>query len=162
MQQIDIKILDKRLGTEFPLPTYSTPGSAGIDLRAMLEEDKITVYPGETILIPTGIALNINNPTLMAVLAPRSGLGHKHGVVLGNLIGIIDSDYQNQIFVSLWNRLPVSTNPMVNIANSFDVAVGDRIAQMLFVPVVQVEFNIVEDFEASQRGLGGFGHTGVK
>ncbi len=149
MQNIQLKILDPRLGGEIPLPEYATHGSAGLDLRACLEST-LTLKPGETQLIPTGLAIHIGDPTLAAVLLPRSGLGHKHGIVLGNLVGLIDSDYQGQVFVSLWNRSQAA----------FEIAVGDRIAQMVFVPVAQVHFDIVEEFTESQRGAGGFGHTG--
>jgi deoxyuridine 5'-triphosphate nucleotidohydrolase len=150
-RKVELKILDKRLGAEFPLPTYATGGSAGLDLRACLDEH-LHVAPGETHLIPTGFAIHIGESGLAAVLLPRSGLGHKHGIVLGNLVGLIDSDYQGQIFVSVWNR---SDDP-------FTVEPGDRIAQMVFVPVVQADFHVVEDFEQSQRGAGGFGHSGKK
>lgn len=149
MQKIELKILDQRLGHEFPLPHYATDGSAGMDLRAMLDEP-LEIKPGESHLIPTGIAIHIGDPGMASVLLPRSGLGHKKGIVLGNLVGLIDSDYQGQIFVSCWNR---SNEP-------FTVQVGERIAQMVFIPVLQAEFDIVEEFESSQRGEGGFGHTG--
>lgn len=149
MQKIELKVLDQRLGHEFPLPHYATDGSAGMDMRAMLEEP-LEIQPGETHLIPTGIAIHIADPGLASVLLPRSGLGHKKGIVLGNLVGLIDSDYQGQIFVSCWNRG----------SESFTVQVGERIAQMVFIPVVQAEFDIVEEFEGSHRGEGGFGHTG--
>ncbi|MEN9681727.1 MAG: hypothetical protein RLZZ627_1620 [Pseudomonadota bacterium] len=149
MQNIQLKLLDPRLGREIPLPEYATEGSAGLDLRACLET-KLTLQPGETQLIPTGLAIHIGDPSLAAVLLPRSGLGHKHGIVLGNLVGLIDSDYQGQVFVSLWNRSQTA----------FEIAVGDRIAQMVFVPVAQVHFEIVDEFTESQRGAGGFGHTG--
>jgi dUTP pyrophosphatase len=149
MQNIQLKILDARLGQAIPLPEYATDGSAGLDLRACLEAP-ISLQPGETQLIPTGLAIHIGDPSLAAVLLPRSGLGHKHGIVLGNLVGLIDSDYQGQVFVSVWNR---STT-------AFDIAIGDRIAQMVFVPVAQVHFEIVDEFTESQRGAGGFGHTG--
>lgn len=149
MQKVQLKILDERLGREIPLPHYATLGSAGLDLRACLTEP-ITLPPGGTELIPTGLAVHIEDPGLAAVILPRSGLGHKHGVVLGNLVGLIDSDYQGQVLVSVWNR---GDRP-------FDVAVGERIAQMVFVPVVQVEFEQVENFEPSDRAEGGFGHTG--
>ena len=148
-KKIQLKILDPRLGNEFPLPAYATDGSAGVDLRACTDEP-ITLNPGETKLIPTGMAVHIADPSLAATLLPRSGLGHKHGVVLGNLVGLIDSDYQGQVFASMWNR---GDTP-------FDIAPGDRICQMVFVPVVQVDFDIVEEFDQSQRGDGGFGHTG--
>jgi dUTP pyrophosphatase len=149
MQNIQLKILDPRLGQAIPLPGYATDGSAGLDLRACLESH-ITIQPGETQLIPTGLAIHIGDPSLAAVLLPRSGLGHKHGIVLGNLVGLIDSDYQGQVFVSVWNRSQTA----------FDIAVGDRIAQMVFVPIAQVHFEIVDEFTESQRGAGGFGHTG--
>lgn len=149
MKKIQIKILDPRIGTAFPLPAYATGGSAGVDLRACLDED-LQLEPGETRLIPTGIAVHIGDPGLAAVLLPRSGLGHKHGIVLGNLVGLIDSDYQGQVFVSCWNRG----------GTAFTVSVGERIAQMVFVPVVQAEWEIVSDFEESLRGGGGFGHSG--
>lgn len=146
---IDVKILDARIGTDFPLPNYATPGSAGLDLRACLEQS-LTIAPGETHLIPTGLAIHIGDPSLAAVILPRSGLGHKHGIVLGNLVGLIDSDYQGQLMVSVWNRGQ----------DSFTIEIGDRIAQLVFVPVVQAQFNIVEDFDTSERGEGGFGHSG--
>ena len=149
MQKIELKILDQRLGHEFPLPHYATDGSAGMDMRAMLEEP-LEIGPGETHLIPTGVAIHIGDPSLAAVLLPRSGLGHKRGIVLGNLVGLIDSDYQGQVFVSCWNRG----------SETFTVQVGERIAQMVFIPVVQAEFDIVDEFHGSQRGEGGFGHTG--
>jgi len=149
VQVIKLKILDARLGDEFPLPEYATEGSAGVDLRACLDE-AVTVSPGDTVLIPTGMAIHIGDPSLAAVLLPRSGLGHKHGIVLGNLVGLIDSDYQGQVFVSCWNR---GSEPFV-------VQPGERIAQMVLVPVVQARFEVVEDFEESQRGAGGFGHSG--
>ncbi|AUH50403.1 dUTP diphosphatase [Chromobacterium sp. ATCC 53434] len=144
---IDIKIIDARLRDN--LPAYATSGSAGLDLRAATD-DTMTIEPGETKLIPTGIAIHLDDPSLAAMLLPRSGLGHKHGIVLGNLVGLIDSDYQGQMFVSVWNRgqQPFSLEPM------------ERIAQMVIVPVVQVGFNIVDDFSASDRGAGGFGSTG--
>jgi len=148
-RKVELKILDRRLGTEFPLPAYATDGSAGLDLRACVDEH-IHVAPGETHLIPTGFAMHIADSHLAAVLLPRSGLGHKHGIVLGNLVGLIDSDYQGQVFVSVWNR---GNEP-------FTVEPGDRIAQMVFVPVVQAEFSVVDEFEASNRGAGGFGHSG--
>jgi len=149
MQKIQFKILDPRLGKSIELPDYATGGSAGMDLRACLDENLI-LHPGETILVPTGIAIHIDDPALAAMILPRSGLGHKHGIVLGNLVGLIDSDYQGQIFVSCWNRGDMP----------FEIVVGERIAQMLFVPVVQVGFEQVTDFTASERGSGGFGHTG--
>ena len=149
MHNVQLKILDDRLGKEIPLPEYATPGSAGLDLRACLDQP-LTLQPGETHLIPTGLAIHIDDGHLAAVLLPRSGLGHKHGIVLGNLVGLIDSDYQGQVFVSCWNR---GREP-------FEIGVGDRIAQMVFVPVVQVQFERVEAFTESQRAHGGFGHTG--
>ncbi|MGB5623021.1 MAG: dUTP diphosphatase [Gammaproteobacteria bacterium] len=149
MQVIQLKILDPRLGTEFPLPDYATEGSAGVDLRACLDT-AITVEPGATTLIPSGMAIHIGDPSLAAVLLPRSGLGHKHGIVLGNLVGLIDSDYQGQVFVSCWNRG----------ATAFTIEPGERIAQMVLVPVIQAHFEVVEDFEISDRGAGGFGHSG--
>lgn len=151
MKQIDLKILDKRIGTEFPLPTYATTGSAGLDLRALIDAP-LTVETGQTVLIPTGISVYIADPNLAAVILPRSGLGHKNGIVLGNLVGLIDSDYQGPLMVSLWNR---SDKP-------FTVEIGDRIAQLVFVPVVQAQFNIVEEFTQTDRGEGGFGHSGKK
>lgn len=149
MKKIQLKILDARLANDIALPTYATPGSAGLDLRACLDQ-ALELKPGETVLVPTGLAIHINDPSLAAVLLPRSGLGHKHGVVLGNLVGLIDSDYQGQVFVSVWNRGH----------QDFTINVGERIAQMVFVPVVQVEFECVGEFDDSVRGVGGFGHTG--
>ena len=149
MKKIDVKILDSRIGNEFPLPTYATEGSAGLDLRALIDES-FEIQPGETKLSPTGLSIYIADPNLAAVILPRSGLGHKHGIVLGNLVGLIDSDYQGALMVSMWNR---GNEP-------FKIEVGDRIAQLVFVPVVQAEFNIVEDFQQTERGEGGFGHSG--
>lgn len=149
MKKIDLKILDPRVGNEFPLPAYATEGSAGLDLRACLNE-ALTVEPGQTHLVPTGLAVHIADPSLAATILPRSGLGHKHGIVLGNLVGLIDSDYQGQLIVSVWNRGH----------STFTIEPGDRIAQLVFVPVVQADFNIVSDFDASDRGEGGFGHSG--
>lgn len=149
MKKIQLKILDNRLGKEIAFPEYTTSGSAGLDLRACLDEP-VVLHPGDTFLVPTGLAIHINDPQLAAVLLPRSGLGHKYGLVLGNLVGLIDSDYQGQVFVSMWNRG----------RESFTINVGDRIAQMVFVPIVQVQFECVDDFSQSQRGEGGFGHTG--
>lgn len=149
MKKIDLKILDPRVGNEFPLPAYATEGSAGLDLRACLNE-ALTVEPGQTHLIPTGLAVHIADPSLAATILPRSGLGHKHGIVLGNLVGLIDSDYQGQLMVSVWNRGH----------STFTIEPGDRIAQLVFVPVVQADFNIVSDFDASDRGEGCFGHSG--
>lgn len=149
MHAIQAKILDPRLGSEYPLPDYATPGSAGLDLRAMLQVPA-TLQPGETLLIPTGLAIHIADPGLAAMILPRSGLGHKHGIVLGNLVGLIDSDYQGELMVSCWNRGQ----------NSFTIAPGERIAQLVLVPVVQGRLEVVSDFTASKRGSGGFGHTG--
>lgn len=149
MHQIDVKLLDPRIGNEFPLPHYATPGSAGMDLRACVD-DATELHPGETLLIPTGIAIHISDPSLAATILPRSGLGHKHGIVLGNLVGLIDSDYQGQIFVSCWNRGDTT----------FVIEPGERIAQLVIIPVVQAAFNVVTDFPQSDRGEGGFGHTG--
>jgi len=149
MHAIQAKVLDPRLGSEYPLPDYATPGSAGLDLRAMLQETTI-LQPGETLLIPTGLAIYIEDPGLAAIILPRSGLGHKHGIVLGNLVGLIDSDYQGELMVSCWNRG----------LTSFTIEPGERLAQLVLVPVVQAQLQLVDDFTASQRGSGGFGHTG--
>ena len=149
MQVIELKILDERLGREFPLPDYATAGSAGVDLRACVPA-ALTLEPGQTELIPSGMAIHIGDPSLAAVLLPRSGLGHKHGIVLGNLVGLIDSDYQGQVFVSCWNR---GDTP-------FTIEPGERLAQMVLVPVVQARFEVVESFESSSRGAGGFGQSG--
>lgn len=149
MHKIKLKILDPRIGNEFPLPHYATHGAAGMDLRACMDA-VLEIHPGESHLIPTGLAIHIDDPSLAAVLLPRSGLGHKHGIVLGNLVGLIDSDYQGQVFVSCWNRG----------SQSFRIEPGERIAQMVFVPVVQAAFEIVDDFAESARGEGGFGHSG--
>ncbi len=148
---IELKILDSRIGSEFPLPAYATPGSAGMDLRAMIDTT-MTIAPGETQLIPTGIAIHVADPGLAAVILPRSGLGHKHGIVLGNLVGLIDSDYQGPLMVSCWNR---SDTPFI-------LDIGDRLAQLVFVPVVQAQFKLVDEFDSSDRGEGGFGHSGTK
>ena len=150
MRSIELKILDPRVGDSIPLPHYATDGSAGLDMRACIDEPQ-TVDPGETVLVPTGLAMHISDASLAAVLLPRSGLGHKHGLVLGNLTGLIDSDYQGQVFISCWNRG----------SKSYEIQPGERIAQMVFVPVEQVEFRIVEEFDDSQRGAGGFGHSGT-
>jgi dUTP pyrophosphatase len=149
VQVIKLKILDPRLGRDFPLPEYATAGSAGLDLRACVD-GPLELAPGQTELVPTGMAIHLDDPGLAAVLLPRSGLGHKHGIVLGNLVGLIDSDYQGQVFVSSWNR---GTAP-------FTIQPGERIAQMVIVPVVRARFEVVEDFDASARGAGGFGHSG--
>ena len=149
MHKIEVKILDDRIGKEIPLPDYATAGSAGMDLRACVD-GALTLVPGQCELIPTGMAIHIADPGLAAMLLPRSGLGHKHGIVLGNLVGLIDSDYQGQLFVSLWNR---GQEPFV-------VKEGERIAQMVIVPVVRADFEIVDEFDATSRGEGGFGHTG--
>lgn len=149
MKSIQLKILDSRIGSDFPLPEYATAGSAGVDMRACINAP-ITLAPGETHLIPTGIALHIKDPGLAAVLLPRSGLGHRNGIVLGNLVGLIDSDYQGQVFISCWNRGK----------ESFTIQPGERVAQMVFVPVVRAEFETVVSFQESDRGEGGFGHSG--
>ncbi len=151
MKNIQIKLIDPRLGNEFPLPEYATPGSAGVDICACLDES-FCLQQNATVLIPSGFALHIGDTGLAAMLLPRSGLGHKHGIVLGNLTGLIDSDYQGQVFVSCWNRSE----------QDFEIKPGDRVAQMVFVPIVRASFEIVEEFEQSQRGAGGFGHTGLR
>ena len=148
-RRIELKILNSRVGNELPLPKHATAGSAGLDLRACLDAP-LELAPGETKLIPTGIAIHIADPQLAAVIIPRSGLGHKHGIVLGNLVGLIDSDYQGELMISCWNRGGAS----------FRIEPGERVAQLVVVPVVQVEFDVVESFAASDRGSGGFGHTG--
>lgn len=149
LKPVQIKAIDPRLGTEFPLPEYVTPGSAGMDLRACLDKT-LEIAPGETQLIPTGFAMHMEESGLAAVILPRSGLGHKHGIVLGNLVGLIDSDYQGQVFVSCWNRS----------GRNFSIEPGARIAQLVFLPVVQAAWELVDDFTSSDRGAGGFGHTG--
>jgi dUTP pyrophosphatase len=146
---LKVRILDARIGKEFPLPAYATAGSAGLDLRACLDA-ALTLAPGRAELIPTGLAIHVEDPGLAAVILPRSGLGHKHGIVLGNLVGLIDSDYQGQLMVSVWNR---GSEPFI-------IQPGDRIAQLIVVPVVQVELQVVDDFATSARGAGGFGHSG--
>ena len=151
MHALQAKILDPRIGTEFPLPQYATPGSAGLDLRAMLEQD-IVIKPGETVLIPTGLSVYIGDPNLAALILPRSGMGHKHGIVLGNLVGLIDSDYQGPLMVSCWNRGQ----------SDFTMTVGERLAQLVLVPVVQAHFEMVEEFVETERGAGGFGHPATK
>ena len=149
MHKLQLKILDPRLGDSIPLPEYATPGSAGLDLRACINEP-IVIQPGETVLIPTGMAIYIEDPSLAAVILPRSGLGHKHGIVLGNLVGLIDSDYQGQLMVSCWNRGQ----------DAFTLNIGERLAQLVLVPVIQAQFEMVEEFTATERGAGGFGHSG--
>ncbi|XOD70346.1 MAG: dUTP diphosphatase [Sodalis sp. (in: enterobacteria)] len=149
IKKIDIKILDHRIGNDFPLPGYATNGSAGLDLRACINEP-LLLAPGETILIPTGLAIHISDTNLAAVILPRSGLGHNHGIVLGNLVGLIDSDYQGQVMVSVWNRSQ----------KKFTITPGDRMAQMVFFLVVQAEFSVVKSFNISERGMRGFGHSG--
>ncbi|MFV9615931.1 MAG: dUTP diphosphatase [Gammaproteobacteria bacterium] len=149
MQKIQLKILDPRIGKDIALPEYATAGSAGMDLRAAFEETT-EIQPGETLLIPTGLSIYVEDPNMAAIVLPRSGLGHKHGIVLGNLVGLIDSDYQGQLFVSCWNRGK----------KSFSINVGDRIAQLVIIPVIQVDFEVVESFESTHRGAGGFGHSG--
>jgi len=147
--EVKVRILDPRIGDTIPLPHYATAGSAGLDLRACVDAP-LEIAPGATELIPTGLAIHLDDPGLAAMILPRSGLGHKHGIVLGNLVGLIDSDYQGQLFVSCWNRS----------SDSFTIAVGERIAQMVIVPVVHANFSVVDDFAASARGAGGFGHSG--
>jgi len=149
LRSIELKILDPKIGKSIPLPQIATEGSAGMDMRACIDSELI-VSPGDTVLVPTGIAMHIADNNLAAVLLPRSGLGHKHGLVLGNLTGLIDSDYQGQIFISCWNRGE----------KAYKINPGDRIAQMVFIPVEQVKFEVVDDFKESDRGEGGFGHSG--
>ena len=149
MRSIELKILDPKIGKSIPLPQIATEGSAGMDMRACIDSE-LTVPPGDTVLVPTGIAIHIADNNLAAVLLPRSGLGHKHGLVLGNLTGLIDSDYQGQIFISCWNRGK----------KAYRINPGDRIAQMVFIPIEQVKFEVVDDFKESDRGEGGFGHSG--
>ena len=149
LKNIQLKILDQRVGKDFPLPTYATEGSAGLDLRACIDE-AYTLAPGETYLVPTGLAIHIADPQMAAMILPRSGLGHKHGFVLGNLVGLIDSDYQGPLMVSCWNRG----------AEAYPIAPGERIAQLIIVPVLHATFEVVEAFDASERGEGGFGHSG--
>ena len=149
MHSLQAKILDPRIGAQFPLPQYATPGSAGLDLRAMLQQD-LLLEPGQTVLIPTGLSIYIADPGLAALILPRSGLGHKHGIVLGNLVGLIDSDYQGELMVSCWNRG----------SSAFNIAIGERLAQLVLVPVVQAHFELVSEFDESQRGSCGFGHSG--
>lgn len=149
MHKLQVKLLDQRLGNSIPLPQYATPGSAGLDLRACLDAP-LTLQPGETQLIRTGMAIYIEDPSLAAVILPRSGLGHKHGIVLGNLVGLIDSDYQGELMISCWNRGQTA----------FTIEVGERLAQLVLVPVVQAAFELVDEFTATERGAGGFGHSG--
>ena len=150
MQSLQVKILNSRIGDDIPLPSYSTPGSAGIDLRACLDES-LNLAPTETSLIPTGIAIFVADPGYAALILPRSGLGHKHGIVLGNLVGLIDSDYQGELMISAWNRG----------TSNFTIEPGDRIAQLVVVPVQQVEFSVVSEFSSTDRGAGGFGSSGL-
>ena len=149
LKAVQLKIIDQRLGQQIPLPEHATDGSAGMDLRACVE-NTTRIKPGETLLIPTGFAMHISDSDMAAVILPRSGLGHKHGLVLGNLVGLIDSDYQGQVYVSCWNRSD----------KEFEIEPGMRIAQLVFVPVVMTDFEVVDSFEVSERGAGGFGHTG--
>lgn len=149
-QKIQLKILDDRIGSLYPLPAYATEGAAGVDLRAIIDAP-LSLTPGQTELIPTGLAIHIQDPQIAATILPRSGLGHKHGIVLGNLVGLIDSDYQGPLMISCWNRGDTV----------FEIMPGDRIAQLVFLPVIQVAFNTVKDFTQSARGEGGFGHTGI-
>lgn len=151
MHTLQAKILDSRLGQLWPLPHYATQGSAGLDLRALLDKP-VTLQPGQTELLPTGLAIHIADPGLAAMILPRSGLGHKHGIVLGNLVGLIDSDYQGQLMVSCWNRG----------LQAFTIEPGERIAQLVLVPVLQAQLDVVDEFEDSARGVGGFGHTGSR
>jgi len=148
---LELKILDPRFGGEWPLPTYATPASAGLDLRAALEEP-LTLHPGDASLVPSGLAIHMGDPTMCAVILPRSGLGHKHGIVLGNGTGLIDADYQGPLLISVWNRG----------REAFTIQPGDRIAQLVILPIVRAELAVVEEFETSARGAGGFGHTGVR
>lgn len=150
MKKLQVKILDSRIGAEIPMPEYMTDGSAGMDLRACIDQE-LVLKPGQTSLIPSGLAIYIENSGYAAMILPRSGLGHKHGIVLGNLVGLIDSDYQGQLMVSCWNRSQ----------SDYTIKVGERIAQLIIVPVVQTEFELVTDFDSSDRGAGGFGHTGA-
>ncbi len=150
MKKLQVKILDSRIGAEIPMPEYATDGSAGMDLRACIDQE-IILQPGQTSLIPSGLAIYIENSGYAAMILPRSGLGHKHGIVLGNLVGLIDSDYQGQLMVSCWNRSQ----------SDYTIKVGERVAQLIIVPVVQTEFELVTDFDSSDRGSGGFGHTGA-
>lgn len=147
--KVQVKVLDTRLGTEWPMPTYATAGSAGLDLRACVEESTV-IEPGQTVLVKTGLSIYIEDTNFAGLILPRSGLGHKHGIVLGNLVGLIDSDYQGELMVSVWNRSQTA----------FSLEPGERLAQYVLVPVIQAQFDIVDEFEATERGAGGFGHTG--
>ncbi|MGE8540364.1 MAG: dUTP diphosphatase [Acinetobacter sp.] len=147
--KVQVKVLDARLGTEWPMPTYATAGSAGLDLRACVEEMTV-IEPGQTVLVKTGLAIYIEDVNFAGLILPRSGLGHKHGIVLGNLVGLIDSDYQGELMVSVWNRSQTA----------FNLEPGERLAQYVLVPVIQAQFDVVNEFEATERGAGGFGHTG--
>ena len=147
--KLQVKVLDKRIGTEFPLPSYATTGSAGLDLRACINEP-LTIAAGETKLIGTGLALYIQDPAYAGLVLPRSGLGHKHGIVLGNLVGLIDSDYQGELMLSCWNRGQ----------QAFTIQVGERLAQYVLLPVIQADLTVVDEFVATERGAGGFGHSG--
>jgi dUTP pyrophosphatase len=149
LHTLQVKILDPRLGLDYPLPEYATSGSAGLDLRAMLDEP-LDLWPGQSELIPSGMAIHIGEPGIAALILPRSGLGHKHGIVLGNLVGLIDSDYQGQLYLSCWNRG----------TDRFRISVGERVAQLVLVPILRARFQIVDAFAGSNRGPGGFGHTG--
>lgn len=147
--KVQVKVLDSRLGNEWPMPTYATTGSAGLDLRACVDAATV-IEPGQTVLVKTGLSIYIENPHFAGLILPRSGLGHKHGIVLGNLVGLIDSDYQGELMVSVWNRSQTA----------FSLEPGERLAQYVLVPVIQAQFDIVNEFEATERGAGGFGHTG--
>jgi dUTP pyrophosphatase len=149
MKQLQVKVLDPRIGNEIPMPEYATSGSAGLDLRACLDSP-LTLHPGETQLIPTGLSIYLEDPSIAAMILPRSGLGHKHGIVLGNLVGLIDSDYQGELMISCWNRGQ----------QAFTIEIGERLAQLIIVPVIQAQFDIVEAFKVTDRGEGGFGHSG--
>lgn len=149
MYKLQVKVLDTRLGDSIPIPEYATSGSAGLDLRACLDAP-ITLNPGDTVLVKTGLSIYIQDPSLAAVILPRSGLGHKHGIVLGNLVGLIDSDYQGELMVSCWNRGK----------DTFTLEIGERLAQLVLVPVVQAQFELVTEFDETERGEGGFGHSG--
>ncbi len=147
--KVQVKVLDSRLGNEWPMPTYATTGSAGLDLRACVDTATV-IEPGQTVLVKTGLSIYIEDPHFAGLILPRSGLGHKHGIVLGNLVGLIDSDYQGELMVSVWNRSQTA----------FSLEPGERLAQYVLVPVIQAQFDIVNEFEATERGAGGFGHTG--